>query len=177
MTGGSRVYVLDSNVFIQAAQSYYPQKLVPCFWEALVEHAKRGHILSIDRVKNELDRGKDELSAWANDHFANYFRKTDEPRIVEAYGKISQWLEKHERYKDEAKRNFLSNEVDGWLIAFAMAHGYIVVTHEQSSPQSMKKIKIPDVCSHFEVECINPFMMLRKLDIRLCRKDAEGRVR
>lgn len=177
MTEGSRVYVLDSNVFIQAARSYYPQKLVPCFWEALVEHAKRGHILSIDRVKNELDRGRDELSAWANAHFANYFLKTDEPRIVEAYGKISQWLGNNEQYKCEAKRNFLSNEVDAWLIAFAMAHGYIVVTHEQSSPQSMKKIKIPDVCRGLKVECINPFMMLRELDIRLCRKDAEGRVR
>jgi hypothetical protein len=170
------VYVLDANVFIQAARSYYPQELVPCFWEALVEHAKRGHILSIDRVKNELDRGKDELSAWANAHFANYFRKTYEPHIVEAYKEIANWVNKHERYTDDAKRNFLG-EADGWLIAFAKVHGYIVVTHEQSSPQSMKKIKIPDVCSHFKVECINPFMMLRELDIRLCRKDAEGRVR
>jgi hypothetical protein len=170
------VYVLDANVFIQAARSYYPQELVPCFWEALVEHAKRGHILSIDRVKNELDKGQDELSEWANAHFANYFRKTDEPRIVKAYRKIARRLEKNKQYTYNAKRNFLG-EADGWLIAFAKAHGYIVVTHEQSSPQSRKKIKIPDVCRRFKVECINPFMMLRELDIRLCRKDAEGRVR
>lgn len=61
--------VLDANVFIQAARRYYAFDIAPRFWEALVEYAERGRLTSIDRVKFELDRGKDELTRWANGQF------------------------------------------------------------------------------------------------------------
>jgi len=48
------VYVLDANVFIEAAQRYYAFDLAPGFWQALLDHAKDGRIQSIDRVSVEL---------------------------------------------------------------------------------------------------------------------------
>lgn len=50
-------YVLDANVFIEAAHRYYAFDLVPRFWDSLLHHAEDGVIGSIDRVKQELDRG------------------------------------------------------------------------------------------------------------------------
>lgn len=51
------VYVLDANVFIQAARRYYAFDLAPAFWRALVDHASEGRVQSIDRVLRELERG------------------------------------------------------------------------------------------------------------------------
>ena len=50
---------------------------------------------------------------------------------------------------------------DSWIVAHALAHGWVVVTHEKSAPRAKKRIKIPDACVALGVECLNPFMMLR----------------
>jgi len=52
------MYVLDANVFIEAARRYYAFDLAPMFWESLVHHAVNGRIQSIDLIKRELERGK-----------------------------------------------------------------------------------------------------------------------
>lgn len=43
-------YVLDANVFIEAARRYYAFDLAPAFWRALIKHAIQGRVLSIDRI-------------------------------------------------------------------------------------------------------------------------------
>lgn len=37
------VFVLDTNVLVEAHRRYYAFDLVPGFWDALVESARRGH--------------------------------------------------------------------------------------------------------------------------------------
>ena len=58
-------YLLDASVFIEAGRRYYAFDLEPgaWFWEALLRHSEDGVALSIDRVKEELEKGKDELAA------------------------------------------------------------------------------------------------------------------
>ena len=65
-------------MFIEAARRYYAFDLAPRFWESLVEHANNGRIESVDRVKQELERGKDELAEWADSCFVHAFASTDE---------------------------------------------------------------------------------------------------
>lgn len=55
-------YVIDTNVFIQAANHYYAFDIVPSFWPKLVELAGNGRILTIDRVRTEIEKGGDELA-------------------------------------------------------------------------------------------------------------------
>ena len=50
---GGATYVLDANVFIEAARRYYAFDLAPKFWESLVLHAADGRIQSIDRIKKK----------------------------------------------------------------------------------------------------------------------------
>ena len=53
---GDPFYVLDANVFIEAAHRYYAFDLAPRFWESLEHHAANGRVRSIDRVRQELER-------------------------------------------------------------------------------------------------------------------------
>jgi hypothetical protein len=61
---GDTVYVLDANVFIEAARRYYAFDVAPTFWTGLVHHATQGRIKSIDKIKQELERGNDDLAEW-----------------------------------------------------------------------------------------------------------------
>jgi hypothetical protein len=51
------------------------------------------------------------------------------------------------------------------LMAQALAHGHILVTHEIAS-SSTKKIKIPDACIGLGIKCMTPFAMLQREQAR-----------
>lgn len=87
------VYVLDANVFIQASRAYYAFDLAPAFWQALIEHAKNGRVRSIDRVMEEIDRGKDDLTTWAGDTFHEWFASTDQGDVFDVYRRIMAWAQ------------------------------------------------------------------------------------
>jgi hypothetical protein len=71
------VYLLDANSFIQPAKEYYQFDLAPSFWKALCVHAENGRVVSIDKVKAEIERGKDNLTEWACCEFCNWFMPVD----------------------------------------------------------------------------------------------------
>lgn len=56
------LYVLDANIFIEAARTYYSFDLAPPFWEFLKTKAHNGLLCSIDRVYDEIKLGKDQLA-------------------------------------------------------------------------------------------------------------------
>ena len=75
------------------------------------------------------------------------------------------WIQHHPRFTQATKSKY-SSIADGWLVACAKTRGATVVTNEQSAPESKKAIKLPDVCNHFGVSCVNTFEMLRQLDVQ-----------
>lgn len=158
-------YVLDANVFIEAARRYYAFDLAPPFWESLVQHAANGRIYSIDRVKQELERGKDELATWATSQFNNAFASTDEEDVIESYSEVISWVQAQDQFFDAAKADFAA-VADGWLVAYAKAKQYIVVTHELPATDARKKVPIPNVCDALGVSYIDTFAMLRELGVR-----------
>lgn len=68
------------------------------------------------------------------------------------------------RFKTESKNRFLS-KADPLIVAFALAGGHTVVTHEKAEPIS-QKVKIPDVCQALGVECRDTFYVLSQLKAR-----------
>jgi len=161
------VYILDANVFIEAARHYYAFDLGTKFWDILLQHANEGTIESIDRVlKQDLDKGKDELTRWANAAFIHAFRSTDEKDVIESYVRVITWVRGHPQYTDAAKAEF-ANEPDGWLVAYAAAKGCVVVTHEVLRPDVRTRVPIPNVCEPFNVRYVDTFAMLRELGARL----------
>lgn len=165
----AQIYLLDANVFVEAARRYYAFDILPPFWDLLVGHAARGVVCSVDRVKDELLRGKDELAEWVVNEFKSAFRRTDTSDVVNMYRTIMSWVSLHSQFKPEAKSEF-AVAADGWLIAYALVHGCTLVTHEQYEPNCRRKVKIPNVCKQFGVETINTFDMLRQLGVRFGQK-------
>ena len=55
---------------------------------------------------------------------------------------------------------------DLWIIAAAKVTGATVVTQETLAGAGTKKIKIPNVCAVFEVDCINTFTMIGEKQAR-----------
>ena len=72
---------------------------------------------------------------------------------------IADWVQRS-HHSDEAKRKFLSG-ADPFIIAYALAHGHIIVTHESIDLAIKKRVKIPNVCNAFGVPYTSPFKMLR----------------
>lgn len=158
-------FVLDANVFIEAKKRYYAFDLAPKFWESLIQFSEDGQVQSLDRIKVELDRGKDDLTDWAAQHFNHAFAPTDEPPIIQRFGEIMVWAAGQNQYSDAAKAEFASI-ADGWLVAYARSTGRTLVTHEVPNGTIRRKVPIPNVCQAFNVPFVNTFEMLRQLGVR-----------
>lgn len=164
----SPTYVLDSSVFIQAKRQYYAFDLVPSFWDALVTKAQAGQVQSIDRVKAEINRGQDDLMKWANSNFLQWFFRTDQTDVYQSYRNVIKWANDQPQFSEAAKSEFACvDNADAWVIAYASARKYIVVTQEIFSPDIKRRILIPNVCKAFSVKFVDTFEMLRKLGVTL----------
>jgi hypothetical protein len=166
MTADDSIFVLDANVFIEAARRYYAFDLAPGFWESLMRHAAEGTIRSIDRIKHELERGQDDLANWARTDFSHAFASTNEVGVIESFGQIMIWVHAQGQFSDAAKAEF-ADAADGWLVAYAKVNGCTVVTHEALAPDARRRVPIPNVCYAFDVPFLDTFEMLRGLGIRL----------
>ena len=157
------VFALDASFFIEAKQGYLAFDIAPKFWELLLELAVAGRVESIDQIYKEIGRGRDALAIWAGGDFREHFATCDNSKVIDHYRKIMQWVGAQERFKPSEVVRFAKG-ADGWLIAYAMVKGRVVVTNERPDPSS-PKVKIPDVCKAFEVAYSNPFAMIRDLGI------------
>jgi hypothetical protein len=161
----SPTYVLDANVFIEAARRYYAFDLAPTFWGQLEHHASNGRLHSIDRVRDEIELGKDELKTWAARNFHAWFVPTTQDDVVEAYRDVIAWATAQTRFTDAAKADF-ARVADGWLVAYAKAKGHVAVTHERPDPNAKARIPLPNACDAFGIRYVDTFDMLRALGVR-----------
>jgi hypothetical protein len=161
-------YVLDSNIFIEAKQRYYAFDVCPGFWDALVWQHGQGRIVSVDRVKNELEGFADDLSTWITTTMPGAcFFDTDMDVVTEAYAEAIAWVMGQAQFSEAAKAEFADAEnADAWVIAFAKAMDATVVTHEKANPDIRRKVPIPNVCDALGVPYVDTFEMLRALQTR-----------
>lgn len=152
------MYVLDTNVFIDAANAYYAFDLAPGYWVFLVQLFDSHHAVSVKSVYDELGEAGDgdPLKDWARANKQHFV--APDSRVVACYQRVIVWAKSN--YDSPAVVEF-QRVADSWIVAHALAHGWVVVTHEKSAPRSKRRIKIPDACVALGVECLNPFMMLR----------------
>lgn len=162
------MYVIDSDVLITAKNSYYAFDLCPGFWKSLLDKHQSGLVHSLDRNRMELQQGRDDddLVQWVNDSVpADFFLSTRQTDVAAAYTAVMLWAQRNAQYFDNAKAKFATG-ADGWLVAYARLHGSVVVTLEESRPESRNQIKLPDVCIQFGVPYENVFTMLRALQVQ-----------
>jgi hypothetical protein len=150
-------YLLDSNIFIQAKNLHYSFDFCPAFWDWLDAGNKKGTVFSIEKVRDELIGGDDELAEWAKARRNDFFLPPDN-EIVPSLAAVSTWAGGG-GYEPGAVSQFLQ-VADYYLVAHAHAHGFDVVTHEVAA-NSIKKIKIPNACIALNVKSMSPYEMLR----------------
>lgn len=160
-------YVIDANVFIAAKRIYYGLDFCPGYWQALIWHHQHGRLCSIDKVQSEIEHGADDLWEWVKNELGNSaFASTSSPDVITAYSDMAAWVMAQPQFLDYAKNEF-QQVADGWLAAYAKSRGAVLVTLEVFDPVVRKKVPLPNVCRAFDVECITPFEMLRRLDVKL----------
>lgn len=151
-------YLLDANVFIQAKNLHYGFDFCPAFWEWLIAQHARQTVSSISQVGDELLAGDDTLADWARQRGRDFFVEFDQ-QSVPALGNVATWATS-QQYEPAAINTFLQ-VADYYLVASALAHRHVVVTHEVPS-DSRKRIKIPNACLGLGVGFISPYEMLRR---------------
>ena len=130
----------------------------PAFWDWLHMANNQQKVFSIDKVREELQKGSDPLAKWAECHNKEFFLPY-KPEVELALVMLSEWVNSPPlAYKREAIDVFLQS-ADLFLIAYAITYGHVVVTHEQPS-DTRKKVKIPNVCEAMNVEWTTTFKML-----------------
>ncbi len=151
-------YLLDANVFIQAKNLHYGFDFCPAFWEWLSVQNAAGIVASVEKVADELVAGNDELTDWTKAQGKTFFLRPDDS-IVPALATVSEWANDQE-YTPAAVGTFLQI-ADYWLVAHALAHECIVVTHEVPS-DGKRRIKIPNVCIGLHLHRVSSYEMLRR---------------
>lgn len=158
------MYLLDTNVFIEAKNRYYGMDFAPGFWDWLHLAHGRGQIFTVRAVADEIAPG-DELSSWFKALPSSFVFDSiaeDAPHL-EA---LAVWANSSTHYRREAIAEFLGS-ADYRLVAQAKTLGFTIVTHEIADPNRVKRIKIPEACNQIGVPYANLFDVLRQAEMRL----------
>ena len=154
------LYVVDTSSFIVVSH-YFPGRF-PTFWTDLDALVANGSVISVSEVLKELDNRvtKPHLAAWL---------KKNKPLFGSPGSAETQNVAKIfsvKRFQSLLKRkDILEGKpvADPWVIARAMALNGCVVTEESTRPEVLR---IPQVCAHFKLTCINLEGMMLKEGLR-----------
>lgn len=84
---------------------------------------------------------------------------------LEKYLEVCAWAD-DQGYESRTLREFKAeSRADAWLCAEALASGLTLVTYETVS-NSVKKVKIPNVCAGMGIRCIGGFDFMRAQGFR-----------
>ena len=154
-------YLLDTNIFIQSKNTM-PFDLWPTFWQKFEALLSTGHLHSIWKVKEEIERGNDDLCEWIKVHLPRSFFIVMDEDIMREYVNLSKAIRIGTLYNEQALYDFYQ-KADSYLIATAAAKGMTVVTFEGSRPDSKKRVLIPDACNKIGVPYCNLNSIFKEL--------------
>ena len=154
---------LDSNVFIEGKKGPYAFDITPHFWVFLDQMASAGRLAIPEWVYRELMDAQDALADWARERRTSGIVVPDSG-VQDDYERVVNYVNSNYR-RSKSLRRFL-DKADPWVIAHALSDGGTVVTLEKPARagQRDRVVKIPDVCQHFGIRCIDTRQMLQDLD-------------
>lgn len=154
-------YLLDTNIFIRC-KNEMPMDIYHGFWQRLAELAQQGHIHSSVKVKEEINKGNDNLKQWCIDNLPKgFFLPFDS---YSEYGTLMTWANTSPVFSTAAKQEF-ATVADAFIVATAASLGMKVVTFETSDPNCKKRVKIPDACIALGVEYCSLNDVLHELGV------------
>lgn len=164
----NNLYIVDSNVLITAKNIHYSMDFCEGFWEFISKAIQNDKIYIIDHIYKELTRTKeDELSSWIQENIdKSKILNTQDEETQKVYIDIVNHVNDNPLFKETGKRSFL-DVADPWIIAKAKTFNAQVVTLEKRVASSSAKIKIPNICEHFEVPYLDTYELMRRMGVNL----------
>lgn len=154
------MYIFDTNS-LRIFGNYYPQ-VFPSFWSALDDLVSDGRFWSVREVRKELDLQNpiEHLAEWAQRQRGIFTSPTaNEMAFVKAIFEVPHF----QQLIGEKQRLRGLPVADPFVVAKAQAHSACVVTEESVKPNAAK---VPNVCAHFGVKCLNVQGFLAELGWR-----------
>ncbi len=107
------------------------------------------------------------MENWCQANLPNdFFKDTSTSNVIVEYAKICSWAISKGQYTQSALNEFLhADEADAFIAAYTLSDNpnRIVVTQEVSSPDSRKRVKLPDACIAHSVRYVNTVQMFRNI--------------
>lgn len=144
------MYVFDTNSLSIILKHYYPERF-PSLWVKLNEMLQNEDIKLVRESFNEIMElnAKDRPAEWAQENRKLFSTPSvEELEFVNEIFTVAHFQQLIERKKILSGRP----AADPFVIARAKIENAIVVTEELYKD---KAAKIPNVCEHFAIECIN----------------------
>lgn len=139
----------------------------PTFWTRMVELIRSGQVFSVDKVKDEIERGGDELTDWIRSNApAGFFLATDAATMAK-YSYTQNWAQNNPVGFTPPALVEYAQVADAYLVATAAAKSMTLVTNERSEPYRRNRVKIPDACAGIGVQCCDLNTVLRDLGISI----------
>ncbi|GAA1474509.1 DUF4411 family protein [Corynebacterium felinum] len=165
------MYLIDANVLMTAADTHYPEDVVPSFWLQILDLLNSGEAKIPQAVYNELIAYQQKwLFQWVkNNVISDKHVLTEDLNQILNLAKVTEWVtnQRKPEYRIHHREKFLAG-ADPRIIAAAMSERAQIVTYEKAaSDPNSRKVKIPEVAAEFNVTCISPIEMLRACNRRL----------
>ena len=158
-------YLFDTNIFI-ASKNQLPPDVWPTFWHCIATLIKDGKIFSSTKVKEEIERGDDELTTWMRDNSSDSFYIPLDKDILVRYQETQNWANNNTIFKPVARQTY-ADVADAYLVATAAAKNMVLVTFEKSNPLCKNRVLIPDACQARGVRCCDLNIALRELGVKI----------
>ena len=158
-------YIFDTNIFIRS-KNEMPMDIWPTFWERFREMVNSDEIFTSITVKDEIDKGKDELTEWLKQNAPKSFYLSLDADVMAQYTITQNWAKSNSVYTQTALNTF-ANVADAYLVATAAAKQMTLVTYEGSSPNSKKRVMIPDACNALGVRYCDLNTVLKEMGIKI----------
>jgi hypothetical protein len=141
------MYVFDTNSL--EALFAIPKKIFPSMWDAYDTLVSDGKIISVKEAAKEIERKDGLLAEWTKNHKKVFVSPEAEEALF--VGEIFK-VRNFQNSLEQKKQLKGGPHADPFLIAKAKILNCTVVTEEKWKPNAAK---IPNICKHFKIDCIN----------------------
>lgn len=138
-------YCIDTSALVDLGK-FYPWKRFPSLWDRLGDLADRAMLTAPDIVHRELARGAkgDDGLTWCESHPAMFVAV----EILQEFTRLL--MNKFSKDGIDIHHIDQANEADVWVVAWALRHQALVISHEgRSGPNTPK---IPRLCECARLE-------------------------
>ena len=149
-------YCIDTTVFIDAGERYYPPDIVPGFWKNLDTLIVAGRMKAPEMLIEELERKDDDWRQWVYQRKETLIVPMDLPQMEAVQKVVAVYV----------AEGIDANRITGdpFFIALALANGLTVVTNEKPRRGGAK---IPKICTTLGVQSIGLLELMRREGWRL----------